>query len=57
MREEWQNKDVILFPEKGRIIVQELENEWDMYEKKLRSGNKKVSSRLINEAVGWAKKQ
>lgn len=57
IRKFWQNKEVVILPEKDRLIIQPFENEWNEYEKKLIKTRKKISSNIIDEAVKWAKKQ
>lgn len=53
----WQNRDVLIFPENDRLIIQPLEAEWDSYEVKLKNSKTKPSQKIINEAVAWAKKR
>lgn len=55
IRNLWRNKDVLVLPEKNRIIVQMVEDKWNEYEKKIGKNGKKISSKIINEATQWAK--
>lgn len=55
VRKLWQNKEVLILPEKDRLIVQPLEAEWDSYEEKVSKGRKQITSRMIDKAVAWAK--
>lgn len=53
----WQNREVLILSEKDRLIVQPLETKWDKYEAKLKKGKEKISQKMIDEAVAWAKKR
>ncbi len=55
IRKFWRNKEVVILPEKNRLIVQPLEPEWDQYEQKIAKGCKKIPAKLINEATRQAK--
>lgn len=56
IRKFWRNKEVVILPEKDRLIIQPLEDNWNEYENKISKGRKKISSRIIDEATQWAKK-
>lgn len=56
VRKSWRNKEVVVVEEGNRLIVQPVDAEWDRYEKKLQKGKGSISSKIIEEAVGWARK-
>jgi len=57
LRQPWRNRQVVLFAEKDRFIVQNRDAAWTQYEEKIKKGRTKISPGLIREAVDWAKTQ
>jgi len=57
LRQPWRDRQVVLFVEKNRFIVQNRDAAWPQYEEKIKKGRKKISPALIREAVNWAKTQ
>ncbi|MEK9165758.1 MAG: hypothetical protein AAB525_02775 [Patescibacteria group bacterium] len=55
VRKPWQNRQVFLFVEQNRLIVQPADAAWDKYEEKLRLGKKKLTLDMVDKAVKWAK--
>lgn len=53
----WKNKEVLIFPLKNQIIIQPLDSEWDSYEEKFVKGRKRISSKVLDDAIRFAKKQ
>ena len=58
-RKSWKGADVFLFSSADTLIVKKvqkpLEAEWKEYEKKLNRGRKKISSKVIRQAVQWSR--
>lgn len=57
MRKAWSNREVILVPQTGRLIIQPLEAEWDRYEANMAKAKNKISPATIAAAVRWAKRR
>ena len=59
LRKAWKMAEVFVFPSDDTLIIKKvqkpLEADWKKYEEKLRKGGKKISLKIINEAVDWAK--
>lgn len=52
----WSNREVMVFSDDNRIIIEPVESEWDEFEKRAEKGKENISLELIDEAVQWAKK-
>lgn len=61
LRKSWKMAEVFVFPSDDTLIIKKvqkpLEADWKEYEDKLRNREKKISIKMINEAVNWAKTQ
>lgn len=55
VRKTWQNRQVVIFLEQNRLVVQPRDSAWDQYEEKLKVGKRKMSLDMVDKAVGWAK--
>lgn len=58
-RKSWKEAEVFIFPSTDTLIVKKiqkpLEADWKEYEKKLNRGKKRISSKVIREAVQWSR--
>ncbi|TSC72014.1 MAG: hypothetical protein G01um101438_774 [Parcubacteria group bacterium Gr01-1014_38] len=57
IRKQWRDKEVVLIPGKGTLIVQALDAAWERYEEKLRTGKGAIETRTISEASRAAKRR
>lgn len=53
---EWLDRDITVFSDGDRLIIEPIEAEWDEFEKRAEKGKENISLELIDEAVQWAKK-
>lgn len=55
----WQDREILIIPEKNRLVIQpfDTEEKWAVYETKMRRGGKKISTRIIDEAIGFARRK
>ncbi|OGY92120.1 MAG: hypothetical protein A3H70_02295 [Candidatus Komeilibacteria bacterium RIFCSPLOWO2_02_FULL_48_11] len=53
----WSNKDVLIFSDDSRVIIEPIESEWEQFEKNAENAKQDISLELIDEAVQWAKKK
>ena len=56
LAKKWANQDLVLMIDEERLIAQPLDSRWNRYEQKLKTKGKKISSKLVDEAVNWARK-
>lgn len=60
LKQEWAKAKVLIFPFNNSLILKKIEEPseamWTEYEKKLKTVKGKISGKLIDDAVKWAKK-
>lgn len=52
----WSDRDIMVFADDDRLIIEPIESEWNQFEKKAEKAQPDISLELIDEAVQWAKK-
>lgn len=59
LKKSWKGAEVFIFPSDDTLVVKKiqrpLEADWQKYEEKLTKGRKKISSKIIDETVSWAR--
>jgi len=59
LRKSWKGAEVFIFPSDDTLVVKKIQKpfevDWQKYEEKLAKGSKRISPKIIDEAVRWAK--